>query len=165
MRAGKIEIDVDEGSNKPVEVALRHFAAEGFRDGDTISHDWLAWALEVPVARTAEDQRRYQFLMLSRVEEFKDRLLRDHQIALQTVRGQGYRIVPPEEQAEFAAKQMGDMMDKALRTGRRLLRNTRRHLLTDEEARRHDDTADKTAELNRLARKGKRDVLSNFSKD
>lgn len=139
--------------NDIIGAALEQFDRDAFKDGDLISHDWLKWALDIPEPETVEDARKCQFIALARVEDFKDRLLTERQIALQTVRGEGYRVVPPKEQASFAAETAVGYVEKGLRVGRRLISNTRMSLLSTEERRRHDDTAAKMDSFRQMVRR------------
>src|SRR5690554_5230956 len=82
--------------------AIESFFREDFQDGDLVSWDWLTYHLHI----TPKAQAENQFLMLERVDDFRNELLKEHLIALQNVRGKGYRIVPPAEQAEYAAREL-----------------------------------------------------------
>lgn len=139
--------------------AVEQFFAEGFRDGDVVSRDWLKWALDI----TDQALRENEFLLLERMEAFKSALLLDHKIALQNVKGRGYRVVPPAEQARFAAEEASRHFDKGLRKAERLLSNTRRGALSTDEARRHTDTEVRMAGLRGMINKGNRDVFALFS--
>lgn len=76
---------------------------------------------------------------------------------------QGYRIVPPKEQAELAARTAAHFIDKGLRKGGRLLEKVRHDELTDADARRHTDATDATvrmAGLKQILQRPRRDLLS-----
>lgn len=132
---------------------------DAFADGDLISHEWLRSNLGITKSLINADP----FILLSRVEELKSVLLKDHGIALQNVRGQGYRIVPPAEQAEYAAKEASRYIQKGLLRAKDLLENTRTAALDSAERKRHTDTSLRMAALSNLVSRRKRDVFSLFS--
>ncbi len=71
--------------------AIEQFLADKFEDGQLISHAWLEWALNLPKPSTAKEMVNCQFVILDRVEQFKEALLTQHQIYIVSVRGKGYR--------------------------------------------------------------------------
>ena len=137
---------------------LQEFKNEGFKDGDLISHDWLHYALEINSAEAAKEP----FLILERVESFKNELLTSQHIALQNVRGKGYRIVPASEQARFAAEQAAHYISKGLIKAQTLLDHTRKDNLTTAELKRHTDTEVRMSALAGMIAKGRRDVFEIF---
>lgn len=145
-----------------LEEALRRFHESGFNDGDLITHEWLAWSLALPEPATAAEFREQQFVVLERVEQFKSALLTQHQIALQSVRGKGYRVVPPAEQARYAAEEASRHIEKGLKRGDQLLSHTRLDALSDDERRRHIDTESRMASLASMASRGRRDIFKLF---
>jgi hypothetical protein len=142
--------------------ALELFFADNFADGQLISHAWLEWALNLPKPKTAQEMVNCQFVILDRVEQFKSALLTQHQIFVVSVRGQGYRIVPPSDQAFIA-------VDTAMRGVRRefskcqeVMKNTRFAELDADQAKRHTDAQVKVSALTGMVGKAKREVFSLF---
>lgn len=142
--------------------ALELFFADKFADGQLISHAWLEWALNLPKPKTAQEMVNCQFVILDRVEQFKEALLTKHQIYIVSVRGQGYRIVPPSDQAFIA-------VDNAMRGVRRefnkcqeVMKNTRFAELDTDQAKRHTDVQVKVSALTGMVGKAKREVFSLF---
>lgn len=142
--------------------ALEQFFADNFADGQLISHAWLEWALNLPKPKTAKEMVNCQFVILDRVEQFKEALLTKHQIYIVSVRGQGYRIVPPSDQAFIA-------VDTAMRGVRRefskcqeVMKNTRFAELDADQAKRHTDAQVKVSALTGMVGKAKREVFSLF---
>jgi hypothetical protein len=138
--------------------AIDQFMEEKFQDGDLISHDWLRMVLDINDAAIAANA----FVVVERMEAFKTVLLDGHQIALQNVRGRGYRVIPPHEQARYAAEEAAKYMSKGLKKADALLTNTRHESLTKDEKRRHTDTQIRIAALSGMISKGKRDVFKLF---
>ncbi|RUR26811.1 hypothetical protein ELY33_17030 [Vreelandella andesensis] len=139
-------------------LTVDRFMQSDFQDGDLVSHDWLRWALDI------NDQavRENEFILLERMDALKTTLLHDHQIALQNVRGRGYRLVPPSEQARYAAEEVSRYMSKGLRKANSLLTHTRLNQLDTDERRRHTDTEIRVAALSGMVEKGNRDVFALF---
>lgn len=142
-----------------VKDAVDLFFRDGKRDGDLLSHDWILYALDMRTPQTKEDQ----FELLGRMDAFRTALLKEHCIALQNVRGEGYRVVPPGEQAEYAVRLAETHFRKGARQSSEVLKNTRRDLLTHTEARRHTDCEVKMAALCGMINKGARDVFALFA--
>lgn len=145
-----------------LEKALELFLIDKFADGQLISHEWLTWALNLPKPKTAAEMVNCQFVILDRVEQFKEALLTQHQIYIISVRGKGYRIVPPSDQAFIA-------IDTAMRGVRRefskckeVMKHTRISELDTDQAKRHIDAQVKVSALSGLIGKGKREVFSLF---
>lgn len=138
--------------------SIDQFMAEGFNDGDLVSHDWLRMVLDINDAAVKNNP----FVLVERMEGFKGALLAGHQIALQNVRGRGYRVIPPHEQAFYAATEVARYMKKGLDKADALLVNTRQGELTTDERKRHTDTQVRVAALSGMVSKGRRDVFKLF---
>ncbi len=143
--------------------ALDRFFADKFEDGQLISHSWLEWALSLPKARTASELVQVQFLILDRVEQFKDALLKQHNIYIVSVRGKGYRVVPPGDQAFVAIEGAMRGVRKEFRRCQTVLAHTRMGELGADEARRHTDAQVKVSALAGMVGKAKREVFGLFT--
>lgn len=143
--------------------AVALFDGDRFKDGDLLTRDWITHALDIPPARTLEDAERIQWMTLSRVEALKEYLLTNRKIALRTVRGQGYQVVPPSEQAEMASREAMGLVQKGLQKGLKIMENTRMGALTDTERRRHTDAELRLSGLSQMMRRQRRDVFRLFN--
>lgn len=148
--------------NDLIGAAIRQFEVDGFKDGDLVTHEWLRYALDIreDEPESLADLKRLQFLVLSRVEDFKDRLLSERQIALESVRGKGYRVVPPKEQAAFAVGTTTGLIEKAVRVGGKILRHTRVSVLTAEERRQHDNVSAKMDSFRTMVSRERKSLLA-----
>jgi Leucine-rich repeat (LRR) protein len=123
-----------------VEDFLKQFAY-----GDIVSHSWLEEHFGMPSlsetkTMTSDQFRERQFEWLANVEAFKGELLKSHQVCLQSVRGKGYRWVPPHEQTGLAVEEFDRNVKKVfLNTGSKL-RNLRITELNDDQRRANLDT-------------------------
>ena len=140
--------------------AVQDFLGE-FKYGDVVTHDWLENRFGMPqqkeTARMTPAQfRERQFDWLANIEAFKSELLEDHQVLLHSVRGEGYRWVPPHEQTALATKEFERDARRAFRSAGGRLRNVRLAELTDDQRRANTDAAAKISQLRGVARKALR---------
>lgn len=126
-----------------------------FRYGDLITHEWLHKHLEVeiPEEGTRQEFEEAQWQLVEGVESFKQMMLEQHLMALQNVRGQGYRLVPPPEQTMVGMSQFRKDLASALGKCRDVLSYVNRDQLTDEQQRQNADAMGKLAGLKAFARK------------
>lgn len=125
---------------------------KAFKYGDLVGHEWLEARFGMPSmgeskSLTVDQFRDRQFEWLANVEAFKAELLRDHQVCLQSVRGRGYRWVPPHEQTGVAMEELGRGVRKVFRGAGQKLRHLRITELTDDQRR---DNLDQVAKLSAL---------------
>ena len=139
--------------------AIHCWGSEGRQDGDILTHDWIRWALQIPAPQNLEEAEEIQWVMLNRVETFKDWLLTEHKVALQSVRGKGYWVVPPSDQARYAAEEWAKHVIKAQKRAEALMENTRMDALTADERKRHIDTHIRMKGVSQLISKKKQDIF------
>lgn len=137
--------------------AVEDFLKE-FKYGDLVGHDWLEVRFGMPSVGeskllTQEQFKARQFEWLASVEAFKDELLKEHQVCLQSVRGRGYRWVPPHEQTSVAMDELGRNVRKVFRGAGQKLRHLRITELTDEQRKTSLDAVAKLSALQGMARK------------
>ena len=137
--------------------AVQDFIAE-FAYGDIVGHDWLEAHFGMPGMAddeqlTADQFRERQFEWLSNVEAFKHELLRDHHICLQSIRGKGYRWVPPHEQTDLAVSEFQRGAKKIFDATGQKLRSMRISELNDEQRRGNLDAVAKLSALQGMTRK------------
>ncbi|WP_047297602.1 hypothetical protein [Pseudomonas fluorescens] len=137
--------------------AVEDFLKE-FKYGDLVGHDWLEDRFGMPSVGeskllTQEQFKARQFEWLASVEAFKDELLKEHQVCLQSVRGRGYRWVPPHEQTGVAMDELGRNVRKVFRGAGQKLRHLRITELTDEQRKTSLDAVAKLSALQGMARK------------
>lgn len=140
--------------------AVKDFLGE-FKYGDLVPHDWLEAHFGMPsladgLTMTPDAFRERQFEWLANVEAFKSALLQDHQVCLQSVRAQGYRWVPPQEQTSFASKEFERDARRVFRSAGHRIKNIRLGELTDGERRENIDASAKLSALAGMSRKALR---------
>lgn len=123
-----------------------------FKSGDLVPLSWLEDRFGMPTLRdsqklTADQFRERQFAWLGNVEAFKAELLRDHQVLLQSVRGEGYRWCPPGEQTRVAQADLERDMRKSFRMTALRLKNVRIGELTDDQRQQNVDAIAKLSAL------------------
>lgn len=134
---------------------------KAFKYGDLVGHEWLEARFGMPSmgeskSLTVDQFRDRQFEWLANVEAFKAELLRDHQVCLQSVRGRGYRWVPPHEQTGIAMEELGRGVRKVFRGAGQKLRHLRITELTDDQRRDNMDQLAKLSALHGMAKKALR---------
>lgn len=127
-----------------------------FQYGDMVSHEWLEERFGMPNVGdaqqlTASKFRERQFEWLANVEAFKAVLLKEHQVCLQSVRGRGYRWVPPGEQTDVVTGEFSRGARKLFSKAGSGLRNLRVAELSDDQRRVHADAQAKIAALAGMA--------------
>ncbi|MCD0280471.1 hypothetical protein JWH04_16295 [Xanthomonas melonis] len=108
--------------------AWRNAAAELFNGqyayGEVIPHRVLRAALRLPEPRgklTREEWERWRLDLVAQVDALADWLLEEKNICLKAMHGEGYMLVRPGDQTEFAVKQGRKKIRAELRRmGRRL---------------------------------------------
>ena len=140
--------------------AVQDFLRE-FGYGDLVPLDWLEGRFGLPSLSdsrrmTPDQYRERQFEWLGNIEAFKDCLLKEHQVCLQSVRGRGYRWVPPHEQTDFAVREFEKDARRVFRQTGNKLRNLRHTELTDDQRRANLDATAKLSTLAGMARKALR---------
>jgi len=138
------------------------FLESNYSDGDIVSLHWLKNTLKIDEPKTMEEVKGFQWELLNKVEMFKEELLLNHSIALRNVRGNGYMIVPPYQQAEYAADVGIKAMNKGMKKAERLLENTRTEILDDPDKKRHIDAQVKFSAMKGILNKQKINVFALF---
>lgn len=145
-----------------LERAVAIFDRDNRGDGDLLSSDWIRYALDVPVPRDVESAQQNQWLLLARMDAFRNYLLIERKIALQNVWSKGYRIVPPHEQAEIAAREAMGLVRRGLSKGNKLMTHVRDDLLTDEERRRHTDAHVRLSGITDMLNRQRQNIFALF---
>lgn len=135
--------------------AVDDFVRE-FQYGDMVSHRWLEDRFGMPslddaATLTADQFRERQFEWLANLEGFKAVLLREHQVCLQSVRGKGYRWVPPHEQTEVVIGEFQKGAKKLFGKAGSGLRNLRISELSDDQRKTNMDAVAKISALAGMA--------------
>lgn len=142
--------------------AIDQFDKDGFKHGDTLSHDWIRWALEIPAPSTVAAANEAQFVLLHRFDAFREYLLVNRKIALQSVRGKGYWVVPPDEQAKVAAEEAMKLIRRGLATGTKILEHADHSKMSATASTRHTNVQVKMSGLKAMVNRQKRDVFATF---
>jgi len=108
--------------------AWRNAATELFSGqygyGDVIPHEALRESLRLPEPvgkHSREEWEAWRLALVAQIDALSDWLLEEKNMCLRSIQGQGYQIVEPAEQTEFAVKQGRKKIRSELRKmGRRL---------------------------------------------
>lgn len=136
-----------------MEAAIAAFDKEAFKDGDLISHEWLDWALDMPVPATVAEYDKVRWEERQRLRAFFQYLMEERRIIAANVWGEGYRIVPPDDQAAFAIDKLNKEVNKSLSKAQQILTHARLEEMSHDNARRHTDSQNRVAGLQLLMNK------------
>ena len=137
--------------------ALVRFREAGLKFGDILLHTWLyeqfeCDALNNPREISWDQAQKLQLKLLGQFTPFREALLDQDQIDLQSVPGVGYELVPPADQSRRAVKDTQKDVDKAMRKGVARATNVNTAMLTAEQRREHADNLARLGMLRRLMR-------------
>jgi hypothetical protein len=132
--------------------------------GELISHEYLraSFSIEPPDIADYTSGRRinikefieayniYNFAYMSFVTKLRDILLDNHNYYLKNLRGEGYTLLPPQEQTEYAINKVKRDLQKIMKLGLRLTSNIRVRELSDDDKRKNSDAAAKLSSLRQL---------------
>lgn len=150
----------------------RNAAAELFADrytfGDIVPHDELQESLRLPKPAgrvTVEEYEGWRLSLVAQVEALSNFLLEEKNMCLKAVPGQGYLIVTPAEQTDYAMGHGLKRVKSELRKMGRRLSFIDRSALTHEEARKNADALARLSFLQSMANKRKRFTMQPDKKE
>ena len=118
-------------------------AADEFAYGDLISLEWINdhSGIEFPKGRQLiEVYNKIALKKLSFLGQFIEEMLTEHKMSLKNVRGEGYRIVNPNEQADTAQEQFAKRLEKEADKAVNIINNTRHDMLDADGRKKSVDT-------------------------
>lgn len=137
-------------------MGVAEHVAQSCSYGDMLTHEWIVDQLGIqkPEYGSQEDFDAFNFAYMQSISSLSKYLLEEHQLAVQNVRGKGYRVVPPDEQVDAAKKHVHQEMHRAIRRYASHLTNIRYDELSSESQRRRDDEAAKLTQMKQMMRRG-----------
>lgn len=143
--------------------AWRNAAAELFSGqygyGDVIPHDVLRASLRLPEPKgrlTLAELESWRLSLVAQIDALADWLLEEKNMCLRSIQGQGYQIVEPAEQTEFAVKQGRKKIRSELRKMGRRLSFVDASVLTAEQRRENADALARLSFMEQQFSKAKR---------
>lgn len=135
-----------------------------FTYGDVITHDWLYEHLHIkkPNVATEEQWKKIQFRLLNDVESIKEELLIEHQFYLDSLRGQGYRVVDPNDQTDVAWNKLRKGFRKLFSAAEKALSNVNYDLLTDDSRKSNNNKLACLSSIRLMAKRSLRDERKNL---
>ena len=94
--------------------AVESFLNAKFAPGHVVPRAWFVKEFGLREPQTLEESKRFMFDFMADMDHFRDWLLIEHKVHFQTIRGEGYRVVPPAEQADVAVRLYTAKIGKAL---------------------------------------------------
>ena len=121
-----------------------------FTYGDIIPMEWITGrsGIDIPHEKaTMNEWRDIQLKTMSHVEGFKEDMLVLYKKSLKNVRGEGYLIIKPENQAGESLQGLANNLKKAFRRAGANIANVNHDLLNDEQRQRNNDAAAQVARI------------------
>ncbi|MGH7909060.1 MAG: hypothetical protein ACRENW_04325 [Thermodesulfobacteriota bacterium] len=158
-----MKISVENDWN--LDEALAKFFESKFEDGHVVSHEFIDYMINIPPVESM-DARIWSLMRMDRFEAVRDVLLTVHRIYLSNVRGKGYLVVPPREQAVTAlSTAMGDIKRALSKAGKAIdTKHVRMELLDSEESKRHTDAIVRLSGIRAMVNKEKKNVFDLLEK-
>ncbi len=148
--------------------AVQQFLAIGHKPGVILSLDWLyaVFGIARPAADTRHEvARKAELAFLGQFDGFRNCLLIEHQIALDSVRGAGYRIVPAPEQTTWAEKDGKQELKRALKRLGLRLTHVDLAALSSDERRQNADALARFSMLRGMTQQAERMSLPSMEND
>lgn len=142
----KKEIEYDA----PWKRAMEAIIEQGYTYGDSITHDWIINEMGVNNPADQKDFSSYQdaqLKYLSAIERLKRELMVRHKMALRSVRGEGFEIIHPGKQTNWAMREAAKEVAKAIRTANLRISTINTAILSSEERRQNLEAQGKLAFL------------------
>jgi len=133
--------------------ALLEFLDENHVPGDIIEHKWFLdhFKMEVPETMSKHEWGKWSLKFLSYFMPFREHLLKDHFIDLQSIGGDNFQIIPPEEQTRSAVLELGGNYKRIHRRCSNRLRYVNKDKLTQQQLQENADALAKVAQLKAMA--------------
>ena len=103
-----------------------------FAEGELIPHEWIKDKLGLKELRYEdfanqedfiEALKSQQFTYMSCIESLKCELLKERQICIRNVRGDGYEIIPSQDQTRYGYDEFIKDVNKAMREAKAIMNN------------------------------------------
>ncbi len=141
----------------PWKNAAQELFSGKFGFGDMVTHEQINSAMSMPEPTgTAEEYKAWALARMPQFDALAQWLLETHNMCLASVHGQGYRIVHPHEQTEYAQDTGMKLVRRELVKMARRLYYVDRSKLTHEQARDNADAMARAAFLKQQIGKAER---------
>lgn len=139
--------------------AAELFGSGAYTYGDVIAHETLRAALRLPEPTgklSREEWEGWRLALVAQVDALADWLLEEKSMCLRNIQGQGYQIVEPAEQTDFAVKQGRKKIRAELRKMGRRLSFVDHGALSQDERKANADALARLSFMEQQFRKAKR---------
>ncbi|MES2634025.1 MAG: hypothetical protein V4669_13710 [Pseudomonadota bacterium] len=154
-------IDAEEGDfelSPPWKQVAKDLFGTKYTFGQIVPHEELQTALKLPKPTglvEVEDYERWRLALMAQIDALSTFLLDERSMCLRAVAGQGYLIVEPAKQTNFAVTEGMKRMRSELRKMGRRLTFIDRTALTSDQAKENADALARLAFLNQQASKAR----------
>jgi len=136
-------------------------AASQFSYGDLITFDWMHEHFKIikPTEGNFDTFQAYQFEMLACIDGFRAEMLEEYKVALENVRGRGYRLVFPKEQTGYAETQFHKDLKRNIRKAVSLLHNIAVEALDAQDRQKNLDALGRIGSLKAMAKNQRKQLV------
>ena len=118
------------GWKNAVEVIVNRVESEGY--GITITHSELLeyFDIERPKDQSFDEYQKFQLTLLKFTDQTKEELIEDHNLCLNSVRGEGYQVLHPNDQVSIMPGKLIKKARRHIALLQRVLTNVNSELLS-----------------------------------
>jgi hypothetical protein len=130
-------------------ILVAELANELFDYGALIPKEWILSNFEIkrPVTGSFEAFEKFALAYMSFVESFKAEMLETHAKYLISVKGEGYNVILPSQQADIAMEKLRKVIKSELNRAVNILQNTNEHFLSLDDIKKRNDHLGNIASL------------------
>ena len=136
-------------------VYVAKIANELYKYGDIINKDWLLsnFELKMPENGTFKEYQNFTLNFMEYVESIKSIMLEEYSKHLVSIKGEGYLIIMPSQQTEYAMKKLQKTIRTELNRAVTTIINTNEELLSLEDIKRKSESLGNIAALQAFTKK------------
>lgn len=138
-------------------VSLLAEIASNYSDGTLIPHEWLRRKFGLKqlqledfdtVEEFLEGHKRQQFTYMSMTDKLRWQLLEEEKMYIKNIVGEGYVVIPPQEQTKYGYDEFLKSVRKAIRESDLIMNNVR--FVPDEQRHKDNDIRAKCSILKQM---------------
>ena len=153
----KVEKPIEYGSE--AWLGLLREIVDKFKVSETIPHEWLKAKFNIKYPARSEYEcdedyigalQLHQFAYMTLTDKLRMDMLKSYQYWIINIRGDGYAILPPKDQTEWAYDNAKDEVKKALSRSVLIMSNVRSGDIPAEQRTKDNDTAARLSMLRQM---------------
>ena len=122
--------------------------AEKFKVGELIPHQYIKYEFKIETPKFSDYKTEIEYIKafellnfeyMSIIDKLRNDLLEFHSLYLKNIRGDGYVLLPPKEQTDYAKEKTNNDIKRALENGVKILSYIKHNHLDEIELRKNAD--------------------------